>query len=69
MGVVREEILALRKKFGDERRTEISYGDIELNEEDLIPREQVVVTLTHRGYIKRTPCDRLPLPAAVVARE
>jgi DNA gyrase subunit A len=55
MGVVREELLALRKKYGDERRTEITYGDIELNEEDLIPREQVVVTLTHRGYIKRTP--------------
>jgi DNA gyrase subunit A len=54
MGVVREELVALRKKYGDERRTEISYGDIELNEEDLIPREQVVVTLTHRGYIKRT---------------
>ncbi len=55
MGVVRTELLALRKKYGDERRTEITYGDIELNEEDLIPREQVVVTLTHRGYIKRTP--------------
>jgi len=53
--VVREELLALRKKYGDERRTEITYGDIELNEEDLIPREQVVVTLTHRSYIKRTP--------------
>ncbi|MGH7758032.1 MAG: DNA gyrase subunit A [Candidatus Dormibacteria bacterium] len=55
MGVVREELLALRKKYGDERRTEITHGDIQLNEEDLIPREQVVVTLTHRGYIKRTP--------------
>ncbi len=55
MAVVREELTALRKKYGDARRTEISYGDIELNEEDLIPREQVVVTLTHRGYIKRTP--------------
>jgi DNA gyrase subunit A len=55
MAVVREELVALRKKYGDARRTEISHGDIELNEEDLIPREQVVVTLTHRGYIKRTP--------------
>ena len=55
MAVVRDELVALRKKYGDARRTEISHGDIELNEEDLIPREQVVVTLTHRGYIKRTP--------------
>ena len=55
MAVVRAELLTLRRKYGDARRTEISHGDIELNEEDLIPREQVVVTLTRRGYIKRTP--------------
>ncbi len=55
MAVVRAELLTIRRKYGDARRTEISHGDIELNEEDLIPREQVVVTLTHRGYIKRTP--------------
>ncbi len=55
MAVVRAELLTLRRKYGDARRTEISHGDIELSEEDLIPREQVVVTLTRRGYIKRTP--------------
>ncbi len=54
MALVRGELLALRKKYGDARRTEIVHGEVELNEEDLIPREQVVVTLTHRGYIKRT---------------
>src|SRR5438309_1354018 len=52
-GVVRDEIAGIRKKFGDARRTEIRHDDIEMTEEDLIPREQVFVTLTHRGYIKR----------------
>jgi DNA gyrase subunit A len=56
-GVVKEEIAGLRKKFGDPRRTEIRHDDVEMNEEDLIPREQVFVTLTHRGYVKRMPLD------------
>ena len=55
--VIKEELAALRKKFADPRRTEIRYTDIEMNEEDLIPQEQVFVTLTNRGYIKRLPLD------------
>jgi DNA gyrase subunit A len=55
--IVKDELIALAKKFGDDRRTEIRLGDVELNEEDLIPREQVFVTLTARGYIKRIPLD------------
>ncbi|HZB98355.1 MAG TPA: DNA gyrase subunit A, partial [Candidatus Sulfotelmatobacter sp.] len=55
--IVKDEVTALKKKYGDARRTEIRYGDVELNEEDLIPRQQVFVTLTHRGYIKRMPID------------
>jgi DNA gyrase subunit A len=55
--VITEEITALRKKYADKRRTEIRYTDIEMNEEDLIPVEQVFVTLTHRGYVKRLPLD------------
>ncbi|MBV8445569.1 MAG: DNA gyrase subunit A, partial [Candidatus Dormibacteraeota bacterium] len=56
-GIVRDEVGGLRKKFADARRTEIRLDDLEMNEEDLIPREQVFVTLTHRGYIKRMPLD------------
>src|SRR5258708_7664523 len=55
--IVKEELTGLAKKFGDDRRTEIRLGDVELNEEDLIPREHVFVTLTARGYIKRIPLD------------
>ncbi len=56
-GVVKEEISGLRKRFADPRRTEIRHDELEMNEEDLIPREQVFVTLTHRGYAKRMPLD------------
>jgi DNA gyrase subunit A len=53
--IIKDELTGLRKKFGDPRRTEIRLGDVELNEEDLIPREEVFVTLTNRGYVKRMP--------------
>jgi len=56
-GILKEEITGIRKKFADPRRTEIRMDDLEMNEEDLIPKEQVFVTLTHRGYIKRMPLD------------
>ena len=56
-GIVKDELRELRKKFADDRRTEIRPGDPEMTEEDLIPREQVFITLTHRGYIKRIPLD------------
>jgi len=54
--LIKEEMEDVAKKYGDERRTDIS-GDSasDLTAEDLIPREEVVVTLTHRGYIKRQP--------------
>ncbi len=56
--LIKEELAAIRKKFADPRRTVINQGDLEFNEEDLIPREQVFVTLTQRGYIKRIPLDQ-----------
>jgi DNA gyrase subunit A len=56
-GIVKDELAAVRKKFADARRTEIRLDQLEMNEEDLIPREQVFVTLTHRGYIKRMRID------------
>jgi len=56
-GIVKDEITGLRKKFAAPRRTEIRLDEVEMNEEDLIPQEQVFVTLTHRGYVKRLPLD------------
>ncbi|HLJ59474.1 MAG TPA: DNA gyrase subunit A [bacterium] len=57
MGLVREELADVKQRFGDARRTRITGKDAELEEEDLIPDADVVVTLTHNGYIKRLPLD------------
>ena len=53
MGVIREEIIAIRDKYGDERRTELTTLDGEIDVEDLIAEEDMVVTLTRSGYLKR----------------
>ena len=55
--VIREETLALRERFGDARRTQIANITGELSDEDLIPDEDCVVTITRRGYAKRQPTD------------
>ena len=55
LGIIREEILAIKAKYADERRTQISVMDGEIDPEDLIQEDSVVVTLTHFGYVKRTP--------------
>jgi len=55
LGIVREEILAIKAKYADERRTQISVMDGEIDPEDLIQEDSVVVTLTHFGYVKRIP--------------
>lgn len=55
--IVKEELIALKAKFGDERRTEIQTVSGEVDIEDLIPVEDCVVTLTHFGYVKRQPAD------------
>jgi len=57
LNIVKEELAEIKEKFGDARRTEISSEDIELDIEDLIPVEDVVVTLTQGGYVKRMPID------------
>jgi len=54
-GILREEILEVREKFADERRTTIEESEFESDIEDLIQREEMVVTVTHGGYIKRVP--------------
>lgn len=59
--IIREETAEIRKKFGDERRTEIQQVSGEMDIEDLIPEEECVVTLTHFGYIKRQPSDTYKL--------
>ncbi|MDD7390373.1 MAG: DNA gyrase subunit A [Lachnospiraceae bacterium] len=55
--VIRNEITAIRDKYGDERRTKISMDAADLDNEDLIPNEPVVITMTNLGYIKRMSAD------------
>ena len=55
--IVKDEMLEIKEKYGDERRTEISESENEIVLEDLIERHKCVVTLTHTGYIKRQPAD------------
>ena len=55
--VLKDELLEIRDKFGDERKTEIQEVEDEIDIEDLIEEEQCVFTLSHNGYIKRTPVD------------
>ncbi|RZJ02389.1 MAG: DNA gyrase subunit A [Brevundimonas sp.] len=53
LAIIRADLLAVKSEFGVPRRTEIGDGDFELEDEDLIPREDMVVTVTHGGYVKR----------------
>jgi DNA gyrase subunit A len=55
--VLKEELIEIRNKYGDERKTEIALVEDEIDIEDLIDEEECVYTLTHRGYIKRTPAS------------
>lgn len=54
-GVIREEIMVIREKYGDARKTDITFEDGDINIEDLIKQEDNVITLTNLGYIKRIP--------------
>ncbi len=56
-GIIKEELDEVNEKYGDKRRTEISYADDEISIEDLIPNEEMVITISHLGYIKRTKTD------------
>ena len=55
--VIREEILAIAEKYGDDRKTSIGYDVYDISTEDLIPRENTVITMTKLGYIKRMTVD------------
>jgi DNA gyrase subunit A len=54
MEIIKDELLVVKDKYGDERRSKIEYAGGDLSIEDMIPDEQVVITISHAGYIKRT---------------
>ena len=55
MNLIKEELLVVKEKFGDDRRSTIEFAGGDLSIEDMIPDEKVVITISHAGYIKRTP--------------
>ncbi len=55
MGLIREELIEIRDRYGDERRTEITHSEDEIDIEDLIADQQMVISITHSGYIKTLP--------------
>ncbi len=57
MGVVKDELLEIKEKYGDERKTKIVADMSDMDDEDLIEEKQVAITLTHLGYLKRIPAD------------
>ena len=57
LNIIKEDLLEMKKKFGDERRTEISRDSSNMEVEDLIAEEDIVVTISHQGYIKRQTLD------------
>ncbi len=55
--VIKKELTEIKEKYGDERRTKIEAGESNIDDEDLIPEEDIIITLTNNGYIKRVPID------------
>ncbi|NBI29178.1 DNA gyrase subunit A [Chengkuizengella marina] len=55
LNIISEELLEIKNKFGDERRSEIIAGGLDILDEDLIPQEDVLISISHTGYIKRIP--------------
>ena len=55
MDIIKQELVSLKEKYGDSRRTEIELSAEDFNPEDFYPNEDVVITISHMGYIKRTP--------------
>ena len=60
MKIIKDELLEIKEKYGDERRTKIIYDASDFRIEDTIADENVVITISHLGYIKRTPLERIP---------
>ncbi len=63
MKIIRDELVEIKEKYGDERRTEIVYASEEFNPEDFYADEEMVITISHMGYIKRTPLTEYKLQA------
>lgn len=57
LGIIKDELVEIKTKYGDERRTQIEKNPYSFEDEDLIDDEEIVITLTHGGYIKRLPAD------------
>lgn len=57
MDIIKEELVEIKNKYGDERRSNIEYAGGDFSMEDMIPDDQVVITISHAGYIKRTPLN------------
>ena len=55
MQIIKDELIEIKEKYGDERKTEMVHSSAEMNTEDFIEDEDVVITISHEGYIKRTP--------------
>lgn len=55
MQIIKDELNEVRERYGDERRTEIVHSADDFTDEDMIPNEEMVITISHQGYIKRTP--------------
>jgi DNA gyrase subunit A len=55
--IIDNELLEIKQKYGDKRRTEIIQGTFDIEDEDLIPEEDVIISLTNNGYVKRMPVD------------
>lgn len=55
MSIIKEELLEMKERYGDERRSDIEHSADEFTAEDMIPDEDMVITISHQGYIKRTP--------------
>ena len=65
MGLIKEELLEIRERYGDERRTQITHSEDEIDIEDLIADQQMVISITHSGYIKR--CRSRPTASSAAA--
>ena len=57
LSIINDELEEIKNKYGDKRRTEIIQGTFDLEDEDLIPIEDVIISLTNNGYVKRMPVD------------
>lgn len=57
LGVIRSELLVIKDKYGDDRRSKIGYDEFDISMEDMIPRENTIIAMTNLGYIKRMTVD------------